>query len=89
MAGRSHRRDPDDFAGLDDIDPDGPSREDLEKFGDEFVTCPECGSLVYDQAEVCQSCGRALEAEEQGIPMWAIVAGALVVAAFVGAWIIW
>lgn len=72
----------------DDIDPDGPSRADMERFGDEFVTCPECKSLVYDQAEICQSCGHALRAEPVGVPMWAIAVGATLVALMVGAYLI-
>lgn len=77
------------MADYDDIDPEGPSRADMERFGDEFVTCPECKSLVYDQAEVCQACGRALHGEPKGPPMWAVGVGAAVVAALLGAWVIW
>ncbi len=58
-------------------DPEGPSSEDLERFGDEFRTCPECGSLVYDQAEVCQACGHVFGGDERGVPMWAIVVTAM------------
>lgn len=72
----------------DDLDPQGPSREDMERFGDEFVTCPECGSLVYDQAEVCQACGRALHDEPKGTPMWAIGIGAGLVAAMVAGYLL-
>jgi hypothetical protein len=67
----------------DDLDPQGPSREDMERFGDEFVTCPECKSLVYDQAEVCQACGRALHGEAKGPPLWALGVGAALLAAMV------
>ncbi len=58
-------------------DPEGPSSEDLERFGDEYRTCPECGSLVYDQAEVCQACGHVFGQESGGVPMWAIVVTAM------------
>lgn len=60
-------------------DPDGPSPEDLERFGDEFVTCPECGSLVYDQAEMCQACGYALMRPDGGLPRWALAAAGLAI----------
>ena len=42
------------------LDPEGPSAADLDRFGGESVVCPECGFEVYDQAEVCPRCGRAL-----------------------------
>lgn len=54
-------------------DGEGPSEADLERFGDEYRTCPECGSLVYDQSELCQACGHAFGARETTIPIWAIV----------------
>jgi len=77
------------MSDYDDIDPQGPSRADMERFGDEFVTCAECKSLVYDQAEVCQSCGRALHGEAKGPPLWAIGLGAALLAILIGVWVIW
>ena len=77
------------FDDDDAIDPQGPSREDLERFGDEFVTCPECGSLVYDQADICQACGRALRGESSGPPMWAIGVGAALAAVLIASVLIW
>lgn len=65
------------------LDPEGPSDEDLERFGDEFVTCPHCGSLVYDQAELCQACGMAVSDAPKRTPAWIIVAAALALVAFV------
>jgi len=62
---------------------EGPSESDLERFGSEFRECPSCGSLVYDQAEICQACGHAFMRRDSGLPVWAIVAGVLVIAAFV------
>jgi len=66
----------------DSIDPDGPSEHDLDRFGSEFKTCPECGSEAYDQAELCPSCGHAFDGADKltNMPMWAmLVAGTLVV----------
>lgn len=62
-------------------DPEGPSDEDLERFGDEYRTCPACGSLVYDQSEICQACGHAFEARDRGLPIWVMVAGGVALTA--------
>jgi hypothetical protein len=35
---------------------DGPSPEDLKRFGGDEGYCPECGKRVWDQAEVCPAC---------------------------------
>ena len=38
---------------------EGPSPEDLRRFGEEAETwgyCPECGAKVYDDADVCPKC---------------------------------
>lgn len=59
------------------LDPLGPSAEDLDRFGGEFVRCPECHEEVYDQTAVCPSCGYAL-IERSSTPVWvAIVAAAV------------
>jgi uncharacterized protein (DUF983 family) len=46
------------------IDPDeldeAPSEEDLERFGDVTQKCPQCGTELYDDVEVCWKCGHAL-----------------------------
>ena len=36
---------------------EGPSSEDIERFGGDTDECPECGAEVYDQAEMCHACG--------------------------------
>ncbi|MEZ6242493.1 MAG: hypothetical protein R3B57_05560 [Phycisphaerales bacterium] len=56
------------------LDPDGPSAEDLDRFGDETVTCPHCGAEVWDQHERCNACGERLTDPPKGsppMPMWA------------------
>ena len=35
---------------------EGPSSEDLDRFGDDTAHCPECGAEIWDQAEVCPKC---------------------------------
>lgn len=64
------------------LDPEGPSPADLERFGDEFRTCPECGSDVYDQAEMCPKCGRAFE-HHTSTPVWLIPLVVFVLVVFV------
>lgn len=61
----------------DELDPDGPSLDDLERFSDEFVTCPECGSLVSDEAAMCQACGHAMgdPVDKKATPLWVILVG--------------
>ena len=39
---------------------EGPSPEDLERFGGDTGRCPSCGEEVWDQADVCPSCGNYL-----------------------------
>ena len=69
-----------DDEGLDSgLDPDGPSAEDLDRFGGEFVTCPSCGNEIYDQAPVCHVCGEVLQDESSGVPGWAALAAAAVI----------
>lgn len=72
-------RDPDwDIA--EGLDPEGPSAADLDRFGDEMVTCPECGSDIYDQAEICPNCGRLLSGPEKKLPLWTIAVAVLTIA---------
>jgi hypothetical protein len=35
---------------------EGPSPEDLERFGAETAHCPHCGAEIWDQAEACPEC---------------------------------
>ena len=46
-----------------EFDPDceGPSEEDLERFGGDTRPCPRCGSEIYDEAPFCHRCGVGLE----------------------------
>jgi hypothetical protein len=51
-----------------DFDPDfeGPSCDDLDRFGSDTVTCPECGEEVYYDAAICPQCGHAIIAARSG-----------------------
>lgn len=64
------------------LDPEGPSPEDIERFGDEHVTCPACKAAVYDQTDLCPECGHALLAPPSGPSIWVILTGLLVLVAF-------
>ncbi|MDZ4753996.1 MAG: hypothetical protein SGJ11_05815 [Phycisphaerae bacterium] len=35
---------------------EGPSDEDLRRFGGESAYCPDCGANVWDQTDVCPKC---------------------------------
>jgi len=68
--------DPDIGEGLD---PEGPSAEDLDRFGDEFKTCPACKKRIYDQVEICPHCGQAQTDQPHGAGLWIIAAAILVI----------
>lgn len=66
-----------DYRRREEDEPDeGPSPEDLERFGDVTVKCRGCGTELYDDVAVCWNCGRAVMASdgEGGVPWWAMVA---------------
>lgn len=66
-------------------DDEGPSRDDIERFGDVTRTCPACKKDIYDDAEVCYHCGSAVEGTAQGsggVPKWITLTAALVLGAF-------
>jgi predicted nucleic acid-binding Zn ribbon protein len=67
------------------LDPEGPSAADLDRFGDELVTCPNCGSQIYDQSEICPKCGHILETPAKRLPLWTI----LIMILLVGLLLVW
>jgi len=60
----------------DELDPEGPSQADLERFGDEWTRCPHCAQRVYDQAEVCPKCLMPMTPAGTRVPAWVIAAAA-------------
>ncbi len=76
----------DDYELSEGLHPDGPSAEDLDRFGAETRTCPHCGSEVWDQAKDCHVCGENLDEPPRDgsppLPMWAWITLFLVLAAF-------
>ncbi len=45
---------------------EGPSEEDIERFGDVTQRCPKCGTELYDDVMSCWSCGHDLAAVDGG-----------------------
>ncbi|MFG0284034.1 MAG: hypothetical protein ACF8R7_06390 [Phycisphaerales bacterium JB039] len=69
-----------------DDDPDAPLREDIERFSEVTQRCPECGTELFDDVEICWNCGCVIsEARQRGSrpPWWVIIAGALALIGFV------
>lgn len=54
---------------------DGPSEEDVERFSGVTVKCPECGTEVLDEVEVCWKCGHVLRERDRfrQVPVWTVV----------------
>lgn len=74
----------DDWQLDEGLDPDGPSADDLERFGGELRRCPACREDVYDQAELCHNCGHVFEDDPRGSAgkFWVIAAGVIALVAF-------
>ena len=71
-------------------DDEGPSPDDLARFGSDTAFCPECGDEVWDQAEFCPSCGAHVGGDTLTRPpaetwlrrRWLILVALLALAAF-------
>jgi hypothetical protein len=72
-----------------DDEDDGPSAEDIERFGDVTRTCPECGKDVFDESAVCYHCGHAFMGTAAGSPtrnkLWIVVTVVLLIGVFLWA----
>lgn len=64
---------------------DGPSPDDLERFGGVTRTCPSCGKEVFDDATVCYHCGADMDVPRHArLPkVWVVVTVLLCLAALV------
>ncbi len=70
---------------------EGPSSEDLERFGDDTAHCPACGAEIWDQAPVCPKCGEAIAGRTLSRPplehwlhkRWIILVAIIALIAFV------
>ena len=47
---------------------ENPSSEDIERFDREHGYCPECGTEIWDQADVCPKCFAYLDGETLSRP---------------------
>jgi hypothetical protein len=71
-----------------DPDCEGPSPEDIERFGGDTIACPGCGADVYDEAPFCHRCGRAFgDDAPSGPAMGPVIIG--VVALLIVAFVLW
>lgn len=69
---------------------DGPSDDDLDRFGSVTQNCWRCGTELYDDATVCWNCQASVGpggGPRRGVPVWAIVAG-VALAVVIAAWAI-
>ncbi|MHC4415290.1 MAG: hypothetical protein ACYS0G_08405 [Planctomycetota bacterium] len=66
---------------------EGPSPQDLERFDRSTASCPECGAQMWDQAEICPSCGEWVVAGRPPLKRssrrgWIVLVAAIVLVAF-------
>ncbi|MEQ8843283.1 MAG: hypothetical protein RIB58_00390 [Phycisphaerales bacterium] len=69
---------------------EGPSDDDLDRFGSVTQTCWRCGTELYDDATVCWNCQASVgpgSGPRQGTPVWVIIVG-VVLALVIAAWAI-
>lgn len=65
---------------------EGPSQEDIERFGDQTRVCPECRKDVFDDSAVCYHCGYAFERTSAGSgksKAWVIAVAVLILITFI------
>lgn len=64
-----------------DWERDDPSDDDLARFEDVSIRCRACGTMAYDDAELCPKCLSPLHGHAKGTPKWLVVVGILLVLA--------
>lgn len=69
-----------------DFDHEGPSEEDMCRFGSDAARCESCKAEIYDEATICPACGHAQGAGGAGTKRWVLVV-ALITFIAVLAWI--
>ena len=70
---------------------EGPSIDDLNRFGSDEAHCPECGEEIYDQAEFCPKCNAYLAGNTSSRPpiesdfrgRWFVLIAIIVLIAFI------
>lgn len=73
----------DEHEAFDELDPEGPSADDIARFDRDTEGCPACGTEVYDEAAVCPACGELLTTETTKTRPLTIIVVVLILAAFV------
>lgn len=68
---------------------DGPLEQDLERFGGETRTCPECKKEVYDDTAVCYHCGWAFEGDAADGPSKPKKSVIIIVGVLIAAFLFW
>lgn len=58
---------------------EGPSEDDLQRFGGEMRPCPACRAEMYDDSEWCPKCGHVLGSEPVGVSWFAVVVSGVLV----------
>lgn len=68
---------------------DGPSEEDIERFGGVTQRCPECDTELFDDVAVCWNCGHVLSAARSpSTSRWVTIIVVLVVIAIFIVWVL-
>jgi predicted nucleic acid-binding Zn ribbon protein len=80
-----------------DLDPEGPSPEDLERFSRDdalghsgTIKCQQCREAIYDDADVCPYCGtfQLHGARRTRRSLWMVVVAIIVLMAFLFGYVI-
>lgn len=68
---------------------EGPSDEDIERFGGVTQRCPECETELYDDVTVCWNCGHVLSSTRQpSASRWVTVIVVLIIIAIFIVWVL-
>lgn len=73
----------------DEFDPEGPSEEDLDRFGGDGVTCPNCDRDVYDGLDTCPHCNADLHAKGEARASMATIVAVVLIVVLVGGLVSW
>lgn len=63
---------------------EGPSPEDIERFGSETINCSSCGKEVYDEAAICPACLEPVTNEKRSHPLSRWIVGSILMVLLFG-----
>jgi len=65
----------------DELDPEGPSVEDLRRLRHGGAKCPSCNADIYDDTDICPACGDYItpESGKGNRKIWNVVAAVVLV----------